>query len=587
MSTNARAMATAASARAPALPHSFEYDVIVIGGGSGGLACAREIAALGGKALLYDYTHASGDAQNSGGPPSSASKWGLGGTCVNVGCIPKKLMHYAAGLGQGMHDAAEFGWAVAPAPVPAPGAPPHRQIDWNALTAAVHSYIRGTNFGYKNTLRDERVQYVNGLARVVDAHTIEASEVPKKGAPPSMPTRHTAAHIVIAVGGRPRYPADVEGAQALGISSDELFWMKHAPGKTLLVGAGYVALECAGFLTHIGFDATVMVRGQVLRGFDQSMADKIVAGMEMTGTRFLRSSRPLRLEASSHPHSCAPDKKRVRVHYSNGKETVIEEFDTVIFATGRAPVTEGLGLKAVGVRMDSGGKILGSNGVAAGTGEGSATIGASLQRVTSDLDPHSETSSVPSIHAIGDVLSGTPELTPVAIRAGKLLAKRIMNGVHPVAPSSAPPALPTRDVIMDYGNVPTTIFTPTEYACVGLSEEEATRKHGVDGVDVYHLAYDTLELSVAHRVDTTGMPLPPQCYAKVIVRRCEHEPVLGIHILGPHAGEIMQGFAVAFRKGLTRADLESTIGIHPTHAEELVLLDRTVRSGRDFMKTSC
>jgi len=269
--------------RKPALRHDFEYDVVVIGGGSGGLACGREFAELGAKAALFDFVT----------PSPAGTKWGLGGTCVNVGCIPKKLMHHAALLGQQLDDAREYGWQTAATAA-------NTDHSWEALTSAVHAYIKGTNWSYRNALRDERIDYFPAKARLADPHTVEFED-PKGGGV----RRVTAAHIIVAVGGRPRVPDDIPGATDLAITrcdgvlpdtrcatpshlnpeppcshrhikrSDDLFWLKHAPGKTLLVGGGYVALECAGMLTHLHCDSTVMVRGPVLRGFDQQMAEKV------------------------------------------------------------------------------------------------------------------------------------------------------------------------------------------------------------------------------------------------------------------------------------------------------------------------
>jgi thioredoxin reductase (NADPH) len=378
-------------------------------------------------------------------------------------------------------------------------------------------------------------------------------------------------------------------------------------------------------LTHLHCDTTVMVRGPLLRGFDQQMAEKVRrpchtgggegGGVELrfyhtapsvpqigehmaaTGTRILRGALPIRLDRTDADSGAAgagtPARgSRVAVTFevveadASGKPVTVhrtEVFDTVVFATGRAPDTRGLGLDKAGVLLDGGGKIVGSGG---GGGASPATTGGSLQGDDKAApSPDSETSSVPSIHAVGDVLAGRPELTPVAIKAGRLLARRIMRGGAGGGGAAAAAAL-----AMDYRHIPTTVFTPLEYGCVGLSEEEAQRRYGRDGYDVYHLAYDTLELSVAHRMDTTGMPMPPHCYTKLITTRGatpEQERVLGLHVLGPNAGEVIQGFAVALRMGATRAHLEATIGIHPTHAEEVVTLDRTKASGEPFVKTSC
>jgi pyruvate/2-oxoglutarate dehydrogenase complex dihydrolipoamide dehydrogenase (E3) component len=357
-----------------------------------------------------------------------------------------------------------------------------------------------------------------------------------------------------------------------------------------------------------------MVRGQVLRGFDREMAGKIADHMAMTGTRFIRDAAPVRLEevAPATPEG----RRRVRVVWREtggggaGKEAS-EEFDTVVFATGRGPVTAGLGLEKAGVLMDSGGKVLGGGpkgaaaaAAAAAAGSGTTTGGALQQAAAAAATGDAawaETSSVPSIHAVGDVLSGKPELTPVAIRAGKLLAQRIVAGVLPTdeakargAAAAAAAATSPKRLSMDYASVATTIFTPIEYGCVGLSEEEALAHFGGkdgEGVEVYHAAYDTLELSAAHRPNKDGVTLPPQCFTKVVTLRGDGDPerqrVLGIHVLGPSAGEVIQGFAAALRLGLTKADLDATVGIHPTHAEEVVGLDTTKRSGVSALKTSC
>lgn len=319
--------------------------------------------------------------------------------------------------------------------------------------------------------------------------------------------------------------------------------------------------------------------------------------MAATGTRFLRGSSPVKLERITG----ADGSPRVRVTYhvtdadADGRPTTqerAEEFDTVVFATGRGPSTAGLGLEAAGVTVDASGKIIGGGQSKrpASSGAAGSLTGSVLQQGGSG-DVWSETTAVPSIHAVGDVLAGAPELTPVAIKAGKLLAHRIVSGALPTDRGHARGEPPSPSPLtMRYDLVPTTIFTPLEYGAVGLSEEEARRRYGDDGVEVYHLAYDTLELSVAHRVDVAGLPLPPQCYSKLVVTRGAtpaEERVLGLHVLGPNAGEVVQGFAVAVRMGATRADLEATIGIHPTHAEEVVSLDRTKRSGVAFVKTSC
>lgn len=380
-----------------------------------------------------------------------------------------------------------------------------------------------------------------------------------------------------------------------------------------------MALECAGFLTGLGYSTSVMARGQILRGFDRQIAEKITNHMEATGTRILKNAVPVKLEpvesisTDTTVSSKSKPLRKIKVTWkqqtihnggkSDEEEYVTEIFDTVIFATGRYPVTGSLGLDTIGVKMDATGKIIGNSGktspslVTVGSNDSTGNV---LQVQHTMLTIDSETTSVPSVHAIGDILAGKPELTPVAVRAGKLLAYRIMKGLIPTENGTLPPvsrasssSLPKLSTVcMDYSNIPTTIFTPMEYGCVGLNEEQAVQQYGEDNIEVYHLAYDTLELSLAHRLDTQNLPLPPQCYSKLITsREKDNDPysqkVLGMHVLGPNAGEVIQGFAVALRLGVTKGDLDATIGIHPTHAEELVQLDRTKRSGVSFVKTSC
>lgn len=314
--------------------------------------------------------------------------------------------------------------------------------------------------------------------------------------------------------------------------------------------------------------------------------------MSATGTRFIRDSRPRKLEAvaDSVGKDGSPVAGGIRVTWNGGgvdgstEDEYSEVFDTVVFATGRAPLTAGIGLQEAGVVLDASGKVVGG-------GTGATPADAAVPERLGVRSAWSETSTVPSIHAIGDVLAGRPELTPVAIRAGKLLARRLLSGeleALPDGPKALTAATPAS--AMDYSTIPTTVFTPIEYACVGLSEEAACAAYGAEGVDAYHSAYDTLELTVAHRSDRVGLPLPPQCYSKLIVTRGAtpaEERVVGIHVLGPHAGEVIQGYAVAMKLGATRADLLDTVAIHPTHAEEVLNLEHTKRSGESFVKTSC
>lgn len=482
--------------------HGFEYDLVVIGGGSGGLACSKEAAKLGAKVAVLDFVK----------PSPLGSKWGLGGTCVNVGCIPKKLMHNASVLGEHAKESAFYGWKG------------HEGFshDWEALKNNVQDHIKGLNFGYRVALREGNVTYLNKLAKFISPHEIECTDA--KGAKQTI----SAARIVVAVGGRPT-PLECPGAQ-LALSSDDIFMKATPPGSTCVVGAGYVALECAGFLTGLGQGkVTVLVRSMMLRGFDREMVESIRTIMTHNGTQIIEGVLPSSIEQQ-------PSGK-LRVTMSNGNS---EEFDTVLAAVGRKPDVVGLGLDAgeLAVKLAPSGKILCTN----------------------------EQTSIPHVYAIGDVVEGAPELTPVAIQAGRLLAQRLFGGSSET---------------MEYKNIATTVFTPLEFGTVGLSEDEAIAKYGEANVDTYLSSFQPLEWSIVQDYGELS------CLAKVIVDKSDDERVLGMHIAAPNAGEIIQGFAVAFRKGLYRKDLLDTIGIHPTTAEELCGLEVSKSSGKSSKKAGC
>lgn len=477
--------------------HEYDYDLYVIGGGSGGISCARRAAQLGKKVGCADFVK----------PSPQGTQWGLGGTCVNVGCIPKKLMHHGATIGEHHQDAAHFGWKFGD------GTKVH---DWGTLVENVQNHIMSLNWGYRVELRTNKVEYHNSLARFLAPHKLALKA--RNGDVKEV----TARRIVIAVGGRPS-TLDIPGAEH-AISSDDIFQLDHNPGKTLVVGGSYVALECAGFLTGFGHDTTVMVRSILLRGFDQDVAERIGAYMEKHGTKFIRPATPSAIEKKE-------DGKLV-VTFSHDGEEKKDEFDTVLFAVGRRADTAQLNLDAAGVEVDDrNGKISVVN----------------------------ERTNVPHIYAIGDVLAGQLELTPVAIKAGKLLAERLYGGSQ---------------VAMDYVNVPTTVFTPIEYGCCGYSEQEAVDLYSEEGIETFLTHFKPTYWNVAEREDNT-------CFMKLICRKPDLT-VIGFHVLGVHAGEITQGVAVAIKAGATKQTFDDTVGIHPTSAEAMTTLKITRSSGEDI-----
>ncbi|OBS80167.1 hypothetical protein A6R68_21631 [Neotoma lepida] len=432
---------------------AHDYDLIVIGGGSGGLSCAK------------------------------VTTIGLGGTCVNVGCIPKKLMHQAALLGQALQDSRKFGWdynqqgpgvqqdmdldrkeqqQMVPSSVTVLGQRQEQggmgilvglgvRHNWESMTEAIQNHISSLNWGYRLTLREKGVAYVNSYGEFVEPHKIKATN--KKG----QETFYTASKFVIATGERPRY-LGIQQDKEYCITSDDLFSLPYCPGRTLVVGASYVGLECAGFLAGLGLDVTVMVRSVLLRGFDQEMAEKVGSYLEQHGVKFQRKFTPvlaslgsLNLFAVQQVEKGSPGTLKVVAKSTEGPETVEGIYNTVS-VTGKIPVND------------------------------------------------VEQTNVPHIYAVGDILEGKPELTPVAIQAGKLLARRLFG---------------TSLEKCDYINVPTTVFTPLEYGCCGLSEEKAIEVYKKENLEVYHTLFWPLEWTVAGRDSNT-------CYAKIICNKCDN-----------------------------------------------------------------
>ncbi|XP_035304670.1 thioredoxin reductase 3 isoform X3 [Cricetulus griseus] len=450
-----------------------DYDLIVIGGGSGGLSCAKEAAKFGKKVMVLDFVV----------PSPQGSSWGLGGTCVNVGCIPKKLMHQAALLGQALQDSRKYGWEY------------NKQVkhNWETMTEAIQNHISSLNWSYRLKLREKGVAYINAYGEFVEPSKIKATN--KKG----QETFYTASTFVIATGERPRY-LGIQGDKEYCITSDDLFSLPHCPGRTLVVGASYVGLECAGFLAGLGLDVTVMVRSVLLRGFDQEMAEKVGSYLEKEGIKFQRKFTPVLIQQMERG---SPGVLRVVAKSTEGPETIEGVYNTVLLAVGRESCTRKIGLEKIGVKInEKSGKI-----------------------PVNDM----EQTNVPHVYAVGDILEGKPELTPVAIQAGKLLARRLFGG----------------------------------------SLEK-----------VYHNLFWPLEWTVTGRDNNT-------CYAKIICNKFDNERVVGFHLLGPNAGEITQGFAVAMKCGLTKQLLNDTIGIHPTCSEVFTTLEITKSSGLDITQKGC
>lgn len=479
-----------------------EFDLFVIGGGSGGLAASKEAAVLGAKVGLADYVV----------PTPVGTKWGLGGTCVNVGCIPKKLMHFAGLSYEGLDDFEKFGY---PEKI-------EKKHVWEVMVKSIQQYIKKLNFGYKAELRSKDVKYYNAFATLIDNNTISLKD--DKGKEEIIKAKT----ILISTGGRPNY-LDVPGSKEFCITSDDIFSLKKAPGKTLVVGASYIALECGGFLNALGYETHIMVRSILLRGFDQDMATRIGDYMQKRGTRFIHKSIPTRFTKSQSG--------RILVEYDQENEIKTEEYDTVLLAIGRFIDSKLIGADKIGLSVAKSGKYI--------------------------VNEEDQT-NIPNIYSIGDCSEGRPELTPPAIMAGKLFSRRLMK---------------SNGKIMNYKNIATTVFTPLEFGTVGYTEDDALKHFGEDKIVVYHSEFVPLEWNFNLMRGETS-------YLKIVVNKQDNDKVVGFHILSPHAGEIVQGIAVAMNIGLTKEHLDNTVGIHPTIAEEFTTV-KAVKGIDDAKKTGC
>ncbi len=446
----------------------FTFDLLVIGAGSGGVRASRMAAQRGARVAVVDCAP-------------------LGGTCVNLGCIPKKLYSFASHYAEAFEESHGFGWTVAPA-----------VFDWPTLKANRATEISRLNAVYAKLLTDAGVEVIRGRARVCGAHEVDVDG-----------TRYSARHLLVATGGHPTVPA-IPGRD-LVVTSNEIFDLPTFPERLVVVGGGYIACEFASIFQGLGAAVTQLYRGeQILRGFDDEVRDFVAGEMRKKGV-------DLRTRA---------DVERVERRADGLALTLVDgsvlAADTVLYATGRHPNTAGLGLAEQGVALTPNGAVA--------------------------VDAHYET-SVPSIHALGDVIDRV-QLTPVALAEAMALVDRLFGAGE-------------RSV--DYALIPTAVFTHPNIGTVGLSERQARERFG--NVRVFRSEFRALRHTLSGNTERTLM--------KLVVDGAS-DRVVGLHIVGADAGEIVQGFAVAMRAGATKAVFDSTIGIHPTMAEEFVTMRQAV-----------
>ena len=446
---------------------TFDYDYIVIGGGSGGIASARRAASYGARVLLVESSR-------------------LGGTCVNVGCVPKKVMWNAAHLADAIDISEDYGFA-----------PNKEPFDFAKLKKSRDAYITRLNGIYEKNLNSSKVTILRGLAAFSGKNTVSVEG-----------KSYSAPHILIATGGAPAIP-DIPGAD-LGITSDGFFALEEWPKKALVVGSGYIATELAGVLAALGCKVTQLLRrDRVLRSFDDKITLSLMQEMEQDGVTFMREKEVTALEKKGAAISATLD---------DGKSL---EADTVLFAIGRRPLIAPLALDACGVAVNKKGFI--------------------------EVDAQQNT-SVKGIYAVGDVI-GKVDLTPVAIAAGRRLSDRLFDG--------------QKDAKLDYENIPSVIFSHPPIGTCGLSEEAAIAKFGRENIKTYESKFTNMFYAPASKKPKTLMRL---------VTKLPEEKILGIHVMGMAADEMLQGFAVALKMGATKKDFDNTLAIHPVAAEEFVTM---------------
>ncbi|KAF4335407.1 glutathione reductase [Fusarium beomiforme] len=464
-------------------PITKDCDLLVIGGGSGGLASARRASGrYGAKVIVVESKR-------------------LGGTCVNAGCIPKKITWNAASLAQSIRDAKSYGFSVKE----------REPFHWGTFKKKLDAIIKNLNDIHERSLKNDGVEYIHGRAclagkneSIIKLHDDTEIKVNAK-------------KILLTTGGRPTVPQGIPGAEH-GITSDGFFELEHQPGKVALVGAGYITVELAGMLNALGTEVHVFIRhDKLLRTFDEMIQDDIVSEYERAGIHIHKQSNVEKVEKTG----------KLTLYYSDSTgQGKLEGLDTLIWAIGRSPEVEGLGLDVVGVKQNERGQII--------------------------TDKYQNT-NVENIYSLGDVV-GKIELTPVAIAAGRKLSDRLFGGEE------------FNTSNLNYDLIPSVVFAHPEVGFIGLTQEDAERKYGRDNIKIYKSFFTATYYTIMDQEDKRLSKYKLICQGK-------DEKIIGLHILGLGSGEILQGFGVAIKMGATKKDFDNCVAIHPTSAEELVTLN--------------
>ena len=438
------------------------YDMIAIGAGSGGLSAVERASEYGKKCAIIEMKT-------------------IGGTCVNVGCVPKKVMWYAANAAATINNASGFGFEIGGI-----------DFSWQKLKQGRDNYIKGITTWYDGHLESLGIDYIDGFGQLIDTNTVSVND-----------QKITADHIVLSPGSSPFVP-NIEGAE-FGITSDGFFELSDLPKKTAIVGGGFIAVELAGVLNALGSDVTLIIRSNnLLNGFDAMVVDTLTREYQKQGIAIVTNTNISKLGSNGDIHC---------------NDEVLEGFDEVIWAMGRSPMTSDIGLESIALTTDSKGFI--------------------------QTDKYQQT-NIKGIYALGDA-TGRAALTPVAIAAGRRLSDRLFNGMS--------------DRHLNYDNIPSVVFSHPPIGTVGLSEKDAREKF--KNIKTYQSSFTPMADALLEHQTQTALKL---------ICTGDDEKIIGCHIIGEGADEMLQGFAVAIKMGATKSQLDDTVAIHPTSSEELVTL---------------